>query len=43
MSNAYPSADGIAMYLKKACGSTVTTAFHSLLMCFSMVIAQSFL
>jgi amino acid transporter len=43
MSNAYPSAGGIAMYLKKAYGSTVTTAFHSLLMYFSMVIAQSFL
>ncbi len=43
MSNAYPSAGGIAMYLKKAYGSTVTTAFYSLLMYFSMVIAQSFL
>lgn len=43
MSNAYPSAGGIAMYLKMAYGSTVTTAFHSLLMYFSMVIAQSFL
>lgn len=43
MSNAYPSAGGIAMYLKKAYGSTVTTAFHALLMYFSMVIAQSFL
>jgi amino acid transporter len=43
LSNAYPSAGGIAMYLKKAYGSTVTTAFHSLLMYFSMVIAQSFL
>ena len=43
MSCAYPSAGGIAMYLKKAYGSTVTTAFHSLLMYFSMVIAQSFL
>jgi amino acid transporter len=43
MSNAYPSAGGIAMYLKKDYGSTVTTAFHSLLMYFSMVIAQSFL
>ena len=43
MSNAYPSAGGIAMYLKKAYGSTATTAFHSLLMYFSMVIAQSFL
>ncbi len=43
LSNAYPSAGGIAMYLKKAYGSTVTTAFHALLMYFSMVIAQSFL
>ena len=43
MSNAYPSAGGIAMYLEKAYGRTVTTAFHSLLMYFSMVIAQSFL
>jgi len=43
LSNAYPSAGGIAMYLKKAYGSTLTTAFHSLLMYFSMVIAQSFL
>lgn len=43
MSNAYPSAGGIAMYLEKAYGSTVTTAFYSLLMFFSMVIAQSFL
>lgn len=43
MSNAYPSAGGIAMYLEKAYGRTLTTAFHSLLMYFSMVIAQSFL
>jgi len=43
MSNSYPSAGGIAMYLKKAYGATLTTAFHSLLMYFSMVIAQSFL
>ena len=43
LSNTYPSAGGIAMYLKKAYGSTLTTAFHSLLMYFSMVIAQSFL
>ena len=43
LSNAYPSAGGIAMYLKKAYGSTLTTAFHALLMYFSMVIAQSFL
>jgi hypothetical protein len=31
------------MYLEKAYGSTLTTAFHALLMYFSMVIAQSFL
>ena len=43
LSNAYPSAGGIAMYLKKAYGNTLTTAFHALLMYFSMVIAQSFL
>lgn len=43
MSNAYPSAGGIGMYLLKAYGSTVTTAFHALLMYFSMVIAESFL
>ncbi len=43
LSNAYPSAGGIAMYLQKAYGSTLTTAFHALLMYFSMVIAQSFL
>jgi len=43
LSNAYPSAGGIAMYLEKAYGPTLTTAFHSLLMYFSMVIAQSFL
>lgn len=43
MSNAYPSAGGIAMYLEKAYGKTVATAFHALLMYFSMVIAQSLL
>jgi amino acid transporter len=43
LSNAYPSAGGIAMYLEKAYGRTLTTVFHSLLMYFSMVIAQSFL
>jgi len=43
MSNAYPSAGGIGMYLQKAYGPTLTTAFHALLMYFSMVIAQSFL
>lgn len=43
LSNAYPSAGGIGMYLEKAYGGTLTTAFHALLMYFSMVIAQSFL
>ncbi len=43
LSNAYPSAGGIAMYLEKAYGKTLPTAFFSLLMYFSMVIAQSFL
>ena len=43
MSNTYPSAGGIGMYLQKAYGSTLPTAFHALLMYFSMVIAQSFL
>lgn len=43
LSNAYPSAGGIAMYLEKAYGRTLTTAFQALLMYFSMVIAQSFL
>jgi len=43
MSNAYPSAGGIGMYLYKAYGGTLPTAFHALLMYFSMVIAQSFL
>ncbi|MFE8069971.1 APC family permease [Marinobacteraceae bacterium S3BR75-40.1] len=43
MSNAYPSAGGIAMYLHKAYGNSLATAFNALLMYFSMVIAQSFL
>ncbi|MDX1795334.1 MAG: APC family permease [Hydrogenovibrio sp.] len=43
LSNAYPSAGGIAMYLQKAYGNSVTTAFHALLMYCSMVIAQSLL
>jgi amino acid transporter len=43
LSNAYPSAGGIAMYLEKAYGRTLPAAFYSLLMYFSMVIAQSFL
>lgn len=43
ISNAYPSAGGIGMYLHKAYGNTLATAFNALLMYFSMVIAQSFL
>ncbi|HEY9203798.1 MAG TPA: APC family permease [Sulfurimonas sp.] len=43
MSNTFPSAGGIGMYLHKAYGSTLPTAFNALLMYFSMVIAQSFL
>jgi len=43
MSNAWPSAGGIGMYLHRAYGNTATTAFHALLMYFSMVIAESFL
>ncbi|MGM0856868.1 MAG: APC family permease [Pseudomonadota bacterium] len=43
ISNTYPSAGGIGMYLQKAYGPTLPTAFHALLMYFSMVIAQSFL
>ena len=43
ISNAYPSAGGIGMYLHKAYGDRLPTVFHALLMYFSMVIAQSFL
>ncbi len=43
MSASYPSAGGIAMYLHKAYGDKLPTAFNALLMYFSMVIAQSFL
>ncbi len=43
ISNAYPSAGGIGMYLHKAYGDRLATAFNALLMYFSMVIAQSFL
>ncbi len=43
ISNTWPSAGGIGMYLHKAYGNTATTAFHALLMYFSMVIAESFL
>jgi amino acid transporter len=42
LSNTYPAAGCVAMYLKQAYGSTLTTAFHALLMYFSMVIAESF-
>ena len=43
ISNAYPSAGGIGMYLHKAYGDRLPTAFNAMLMYFSMVIAQSFL
>ncbi len=41
LSNAYPSAGGIAMFLQKAYGKGVLTAAGALLMYFSMVINQS--
>ena len=41
MSNKYPSAGGIAMYLEKAYGKGVLTGFSALLMAFSMVINES--
>lgn len=41
MSNAYPSAGGIAMFLQKAYGKGVMTAVGALLMYFSMVINES--
>jgi len=41
MSSQYPSAGGIAMFLKKAYGETYVTAGHALLMYFSMVINES--
>ncbi len=41
MSNAHPSAGGIAMYLKQAYGKGATTAGMGLLMYFSMVINES--
>lgn len=41
MSNAYPSAGGIAMFLAKAYGKSTMTAFCALLMYFSMVINES--
>lgn len=41
LSNAYPSAGGIAMFLEKAYGKGVMTAACALLMYFSMVINES--
>jgi len=41
LSNAFPSAGGIAMYLKKEYGKSTFTAFAALLMAFSMVINES--
>ena len=41
LSNAYPSAGGIAMFLKKIYGNTTMTAACALLMYFSMVINES--
>ena len=41
MSNAYPSAGGIAMFLEKAYGKTMMTGACALLMYFSMVINES--
>jgi amino acid transporter len=41
LSNAYPSAGGIAMFLKKAYGKTTMTGACALLMYFSMVINES--
>ena len=41
LSNAYPSAGGIAMFLEKAYGKTMMTGASALLMYFSMVINES--
>ncbi|HET8754043.1 MAG TPA: amino acid permease, partial [Salinimicrobium sp.] len=41
MSNAFPSAGGIAMYLEKAYGKGTITAASALLMAFSMVLNES--
>lgn len=41
LSQAFPSAGGIAMYLKKEYGKSTFTAFAALLMAFSMVINES--
>jgi amino acid transporter len=41
LSNAFPSAGGIGMYLKKEFGKSTFTAFAALLMAFSMIINES--
>lgn len=41
LSNAFPSAGGIAMYLNKAYGKSTTTASAALLMVLSMIINES--
>ena len=41
MADAYPSAGGIAMFLEKAYGKGVITAFAALLMAFSMILNES--
>ena len=41
LSNTFPSAGGIGMYLKKEYGKSTFTAFAALLMAFSMVINES--
>lgn len=41
LASTYPSAGGIAMFLKEAYGMSATTAFGALLMYFSMVINES--
>lgn len=41
VSNAYPSAGGVAMILKKAYGKTTITAGSAVLMAFAMIINQS--
>ncbi len=41
LSNAFPSAGGLGMYLKKEYGKSTFTAFAALLMAFSMIINES--
>lgn len=41
MAQAYPSAGGIAMFLKKAYGKSLMTGAYALLMYFSMIINES--